>query len=77
MKTTPVARGDGYMDYKTTGGGYAFIFQNGTVIAANWQRNDVNSPLRFIDNEGNDINLVRGQVWVSIYPSNSGSVNWN
>ena len=77
MKTTPVARGDGYMDYKTTGGGDAFIFQNGTVIAAKWQRNDVNSPLRFIDNEGNDINLVRGQVWVSIYPSNSDSVNWN
>ena len=77
IKTTPVARGDGYMDYKTIGSDDAFIFQNGTVIAGKWQRNDANSPFRLIDSEGNDIQLVRGQVWVSIYPSTNGSVSWN
>lgn len=77
LKATAVARGDGNMDYKTIGSNDAFIFQNGTVIAAKWQRDDANSPLRLIDNEGNDIKLNRGQVWVSIYPEKGGSVSWN
>ncbi len=77
LKTDTVPRGDSYLDYKTTGSNDAFIFQNGTVIAAKWSRPDADSPLRLIDSEGNDIKLVRGQVWISIYPSNSGSVSWN
>lgn len=77
LKTSSVPRGDSYVDYKTIGSDDAFIFQNGTVIAAKWSRPDADSPLRLIDENGNDIQLVRGQVWISIYPSSSGSVSWN
>ena len=78
LATDPVARSgsaEGYADYRTTGEGEACIFQNGTVITARWQRNSENDELRFIDDNGEDIPLNRGQVWISIYPSGN-SVSW-
>ncbi len=65
-----------YSDYTTIGENDVFIFQNGTVVAGKWRRNDADSELKLYTNEGDEIALNRGQVWISLYPSNSGSVNW-
>lgn len=67
---------EGYSDYTTTGENEAFIFQNGTVIIGKWVREDANAELKFYDGDGNIIKLNRGQVWISLYPSNTGSVNF-
>ncbi|MBR5419471.1 DUF3048 domain-containing protein [Candidatus Saccharibacteria bacterium] len=76
MKVTAYARaGTKYSDYTTTGIGDAYIFQNGGVISARWERKDKDSELRFVDTSGNDIALNRGQTWISLYPSN-GKVTW-
>ncbi len=78
LKTNAVTRTSErqYSDYTTIGENDAFIFQNGTVVAGKWVRKDANSELQFYDKENNRIELNRGQVWISIYPSNSGSVTW-
>ena len=68
---------EGYADYTTTGENQAYIFQNGTVIIGTWKREDANAELKFYDGDGNIIKLNRGQVWISLYPSNSGNVQWN
>ncbi len=68
---------DGYIDYTTTGENDAFIFQNGTVITGKWKREDANAEMKFYDGDGNIIKLNRGQVWISLYPSNTGNVGWN
>lgn len=79
MKSNAVARsGDsGNRDYTTIGSGDAFIFQNGTVITGQWRRTDTNSELHFVDQNGSDIPLERGQTWISVYPAGTGSVTWN
>ena len=68
--------GKGFSDYLTTGENDAYIFQNGTVVPGKWKRKDVDSELKFYDNDGNEILLNRGQVWISLYPEGTGSVNW-
>ena len=68
--------GKGYSDYITTGENDAYIFQNGTVTPGKWKRDSLDKELKFYDNDGNEIQLNRGQVWISLYPENIGSVNW-
>lgn len=76
LETDAVSRaGTPYADYRTVGGGNAYIFQNGTVISAKWQRDSVDSELRFINENNEEVKLNRGQVWISIYPSNN-SISW-
>ena len=67
--------GTPYADYTTIGSGDAYIFQAGGVIEGHWNRENADAELRFIDNNGEDIPLARGQVWISLYPSNS-RVSW-
>lgn len=67
---------DGYREQiTTTGSGKAEIFQNGTITAATWEKNDTKSPLRLIDAEGKEIILNRGQTWIAAVPQ-SGGVSW-
>lgn len=77
MKVTSIARSSeaAYADYVTTGTGDAYIFQNGGVTSGRWTRDNVNSELRFTDTSGNDIQLNRGQTWITLYPSNN-NVTW-
>lgn len=77
MKVSAVARTgeEAYADYTTTGTGDANIFQNGDVISAHWSRADKNAELKFVDASGNEIQLNRGQTWITLYPSNN-KVTW-
>ena len=68
---------DGYRQaYQTIGSGQAYIFQNGTVKEATWSKSNKNSQIRFLDANGVDIELARGQTWISAIPADSGSVSW-
>ena len=77
MKVETVARTgeEAYADYTTTGTGDAAIFQNGGVIEGRWSRANKDSELKFTDASGNEIQLGRGQTWITLYPSN-GKVTW-
>ncbi len=59
----------------TTGEGQAYIFQNGSVVEATWQRSDVKAPLRLIGSDGKDIPLERGQTWITAVAQNK-AVTW-
>ncbi|MBR3378116.1 DUF3048 domain-containing protein [Candidatus Saccharibacteria bacterium] len=77
MKVNSVARAgeEQYADYTTIGTGNATIFQNGGVIEAHWDRKDADAELKFVDTSGNEIQLNRGQTWITLYPTN-GKVTW-
>lgn len=61
---------DGYREQiTTTGSGTAWIFQDGTVTEATWQRPDVKSQLSLTDASGKAIELNRGQTWITALPS--------
>lgn len=68
--------GTSYSNYKTTGEGKAYIFQNGQVQEATWIRDTESSELKFVDYKDKIIKLNRGQTWITAYPAGSGSVSY-
>lgn len=68
---------DGYREsYATIGSGEAYIFQDGAVIPATWNKKSRKEQLYYTDNEGKVISLARGQTFISAVPSDSGGVSW-
>ena len=61
---------DGFREQiATTGSGKAFVFQDGTVTEAVWQRADVKSQLTLVDTGGKPLSLNRGQTWITALPN--------
>lgn len=68
---------DGYRESITTSGaGNTTIFQNGMAIDCTWRKNSRSEPLQFVDADGKEISLNRGQTWIAAVPNSSGSVTW-
>jgi hypothetical protein len=54
-----------YSVYRAVGKGEAYIFQNGTVIKANWNKASAKQQIVFTDDNGDPIKLNPGQTWIS------------
>jgi len=69
-KETPANDGyeGGHIIYKTIGSGDAIIFQNGQAIKGSWSRVFETDPLKFTDESGKAVSMVRGQVFVEVLP---------
>lgn len=55
-----------HMLYTTKGTGTAYLFKHGSVQEIKWSKKDRTSELRFVDARGNDIELARGPIWISV-----------
>jgi Protein of unknown function (DUF3048) N-terminal domain/Protein of unknown function (DUF3048) C-terminal domain len=53
---------------QTEGSGHATIYEDGQVIHGSWEKPTVDSPLRWVDLDGNPINIDRGTTWVEVVP---------
>ncbi len=51
--------------FQTSGQGKAYVFQNGQVIQGRWQKANAKTQIKFVDNNGAEIKLNRGQVWIT------------
>ncbi len=61
-----------HMLYGTTGRGKAMIFKHGQApIKSNWVKKDRESELEFVDVRGKNVELARGQVWISVLATDS------
>jgi len=58
----------GHLLYKVVGSGEALIFQNGQAVKGTWQRDDETIQVKFYDNAGKEIEMVRGKVWIEVLP---------
>lgn len=68
---------DGWRESITTSGsGTAYIFQNGTVTKCTWHKASRAKPLEFLDKNGDQIALNRGQTWIAAIPNSGGGVSW-
>ena len=56
--------------YQTTGENEMYIFQDGGVTKGTWQKSDMWSQIKFIDENGVEIKLNRGQVWITAVEQN-------
>jgi hypothetical protein len=65
-----------YNDVDVSGFGDALIFQNGLLIKAKWERGEaVDSRLRFVNEDGQDVPLTAGKMWIS-YVDYGTSIQW-
>ncbi len=48
----------------TTGSGDAYLLRDGKALAIRWERSSAETFTRWMDLEGNDMNLTPGKTWV-------------
>jgi hypothetical protein len=72
-----VKPGEPYNDVDVEGEGELLVYQNGREIRGRWKKSIIHKqdPLHFLDEQGRNIPLVRGQVWVEIVEPER-TVNW-
>lgn len=56
----------------TKGYGNGLLFQNGGFIKIKW--NNVESPIKFYDEKGNDITLIDGKTWWTVINNNTSII---
>lgn len=57
---------EGRLKLRTLGKGRGWVFRDGGVMEAIWQKNDSEDRLRFYDVTGREIEFNRGTTWVEI-----------
>lgn len=55
--------------YDVVGGDDAIVFQNGKSIEGTWEKDDEEDMMRFYNESGDEIEFVRGKIWISILPT--------
>lgn len=58
-----------HMIYTTIGEGDALIFKNGEVIEGTWEKDSRTDRTIFYDEDGSEIEFVRGQIWIEAVPA--------
>jgi hypothetical protein len=55
-------------DVINVGSGKAIVFQEGTAIIGTWKKTSTTALTRFYDSTGNEIELVRGEIFIQSVP---------
>lgn len=58
----------GHLLYAVTGNGNALFFQDGKAAKGTWRKKDEQTRMRFFDQSGQELEIVRGQVFIEILP---------
>lgn len=68
MHTSSARLGGQYIKVDVVGQGKADIYQNGELISGTWQKDSatLDSKLRFLDSNNQEIQFVPGKIWVQI-----------
>ena len=68
VKETGPVDSEKHMLYDVVGEGKVLIFQNGNVIKGTWEKESRTGRTIFYDEDGSEISLVRGTIWVEVLP---------
>jgi hypothetical protein len=52
----------------SVGSGKAYVFRDGKVIKGTWERDSSEDLTRFLDENGEEIPLARGNTWIELLP---------
>ncbi|MEA2020268.1 MAG: DUF3048 domain-containing protein [Patescibacteria group bacterium] len=64
-----------HLNYETVGSGNARVFLDGREIQATWEKGAIRERTKFYDEQGNELEFNRGQIWVEVVPMrNMGNV---
>ena len=64
--TSSIPGGSGVLDVQMTGSGPLTVLRDGQVIEGTWEKPTYDSPLTFMDAQGNEIEFSPGQTWIEI-----------
>jgi len=67
---------EGRLKLRTTGKGKAWVFRDGEVVEGTWSKPNSDSPLKFYDVTGRDVELNRGATWVEVITAGS-QLKWD
>jgi hypothetical protein len=73
--TTQVVDNVGRLSMDTVGSGEAIVFRGGNMIPARWKKENKNARTEWLDENGNDIALQSGKIWIEVV-NQRGSVDW-
>jgi len=59
----------GHILYKNIGSGEMLFFKNGQVVEGTWSKETDEDQIKFFDNNGREISIVRGQVFIEMLPT--------
>lgn len=59
----------GHLFYDIVGAGTGLVFQDGKAIKITWKKPKEEAQIRFYDESGKELELVRGQVFVEVLPT--------
>lgn len=59
---------DGHLLYGTIGSGKALFFMDGKAIPGTWNKASRTARTKYLDNQGQEINFNRGQIWIETIP---------
>lgn len=59
----------GHILYDILGTGDAYVFQDGKAIKTTWKKADDETKMRFYDETGNEISMVRGKIFIELLPT--------
>lgn len=76
VKETTVMEDGWRQNIQAVGKGTAYIFQDGTVTKATWNKPSKTKQITFTDSNGEDVALARGQTWITAVPDSTGGVTW-
>ena len=70
VKESPANDGyeGGHLLYKNIGGGDMLFFKNGKAIKGTWSKEVDEDQIKFFDNTGVEVSIVRGQVFIEVLP---------
>jgi len=58
----------GHLLYKIVGSGNGIVFQDGKASKITWNKDDEETRMKFYDQNGKEVELVRGPIWIEILP---------
>ena len=71
-----VTDNEGRLEQDVVGIGDAIVFRDGEAIEGTWEKDDRVSRTKFLDKNGQEIALDRGQTWVEVVPTDR-TVDYN
>lgn len=66
VPTTLLAAGSGLLDVEIIGAGDGLVFRDGQAVKGTWEKPSADVQFRFLDEEGEEIKLNRGQTWIEV-----------
>jgi hypothetical protein len=70
------ASGAYYSNYRTSGSGVAYVFQDGGITKGTWTKEGTEGQLQLTDPDGHELKLNAGQTWVTLV-SGTGQIKYH